>query len=358
MFKQYERKPWKQAPEPPKDSKDTTPKEKQPRKPMLPGNQRTKWNLVKAMGKDHPLRTLDIGTVNANATRAANRTTHPVTTNRKKLLEEINTSLSKVAEHATTVKRTAQLAVGQYLEDLSMRQLDAKDRVILNHLCPQYSVQEKAEIRKGLIADLLEAEESRGNINDDPDDDPGNSNKDVSGNFFRLLLTSLYNKEDTSGTSTGAEAVRFFLEKARANKFLPPVPRRSRFLLYYCFYFNIIVLFTLTSTNDLFYIFFKKNHAIAPRSLAFYQDKKAMDKYPGSTVVRSTAMRMLVEYKRHFKAGSFLLVKEVITTFPKLLREMERLLVWSSNTVAFITTDHCAIDCGPKEERSSTRKHS
>ncbi|KAF9349185.1 hypothetical protein BGX26_012509 [Mortierella sp. AD094] len=36
-----------------------------------------------------------------------------------------------------------------------------------------------------------------------------------------------------------------------------------------------------------------------------------MDKYPGSTVVRSTAKRLSVEFKQHFKAGSFLLMQKI-----------------------------------------------
>ncbi|KAF9343746.1 hypothetical protein BGX26_005246, partial [Mortierella sp. AD094] len=241
VYKQYERKPWRQEPERLQDSStsasdvvsstDTLPKEKKPREPMLPEDQRTKANLIKAMQHDHPFRTLDVGTVNANGSRAANRTTCPDGTDHK-ALEEIKTCLDKVTEHATTMKRTAQLALGQYLENLSLRNLDHKDRIILYHLCSQYSVQEKAAIQTGTISDLVEAEGSRENNYDDPADDAGedhgSSNKGGSDSkfFFLVLLTALYNKEGTSGSSPAAKAVEFFLEKARANKYLPPMPKR------------------------------------------------------------------------------------------------------------------------------------
>jgi hypothetical protein len=123
------------------------------------------WNLIKAMGYEHPIRTLDVGTINANASRAAKRTTYPEGTDSKKVLDEINTSLSKVAGHATAVKRTAHFAAGRYLENLPMHNLDDKDRII----------QEKAAIRKGDISVLLEKEGSGRNGNDGPGDEAGDN---------------------------------------------------------------------------------------------------------------------------------------------------------------------------------------
>ena len=260
VYKQYERKPTREVPQdsssvssdvdPPKD---TPSKEKKPRKPMLPDDRRTKSNLVKAMGYEHPFRTLDVGSVNANASRAAKRSTYPDGINSERVLEEVKTCLTKVAGHATAVKRTAQLALGQYLENLPLHNLDSNDMIILRHLCPQYSVQEKAAIRSGAISDLLKAERSRDNNYDDPDDGAGDEASDDTGSsnkskpnpvfFFQLLLTALYNRRSTSGESPAAEAVQSFLEKARVHKYLPLESARGKVFLYSWFVLLILSWF-------------------------------------------------------------------------------------------------------------------
>ncbi|KAG9061133.1 hypothetical protein KI688_007763 [Linnemannia hyalina] len=72
-MKQHQLKPWKSPPESPLDpSINTTPPKVTPKKPPREVKTMDKKELVDAMQWDHPTRTLYIGTINANATRALN----------------------------------------------------------------------------------------------------------------------------------------------------------------------------------------------------------------------------------------------------------------------------------------------
>ncbi|KAG0299834.1 hypothetical protein BGZ97_003517, partial [Linnemannia gamsii] len=125
-MKQYQLKPWKSPPESPLDSPmKSKPPKVTPKKPPREVATMDKKELVKAMQWDHPTRTLDIGTINANATRALNNGIDQ--TNADIYLSTIKASLRNVTRISSRVKRTAQRAIGQYIERLSVHNIDEND---------------------------------------------------------------------------------------------------------------------------------------------------------------------------------------------------------------------------------------
>lgn len=82
-------------------------------------------NLVNAMAWEHPTRTLDIGTMNSNATRVLNRNIDQLGS--PAFLPLIKSSLSRVVHLSSQVKRTCQRAIGQYIEKLALHNIDGKE---------------------------------------------------------------------------------------------------------------------------------------------------------------------------------------------------------------------------------------
>ena len=118
-MKQYRMKPWKTPPDPPIDTSSEIPLTSQlPKRKLPPVDMMDKKNLVLAMQRDHPTRTLDIGTINANAARALQKEFSPSTA--AIFLPKIKTSLRRVSRISAQIKRTCQRAIGRYIERLSI----------------------------------------------------------------------------------------------------------------------------------------------------------------------------------------------------------------------------------------------
>ncbi|KAF8923369.1 hypothetical protein BGZ47_004799, partial [Haplosporangium gracile] len=119
-------KPWKSPPEPPLvSSTNTSPPKTTPKNKQRNVATMDKKELVNAMQWDHPTRTLDIGTINANATRALNKGMSQA--NASAYLSAIKRSLRDVTRISSRIKRTAQRAIGQYIERLSANNIDEND---------------------------------------------------------------------------------------------------------------------------------------------------------------------------------------------------------------------------------------
>ncbi|KAF8926966.1 hypothetical protein BGZ47_002433 [Haplosporangium gracile] len=198
-MKQYQWKPWK-------SSAVTSSKPKPP--PRLPSAEgMDKKDLVNAMARDHPLRTLDIGTINANATRGLSREFGPEGSS--VYLPRIKIALRDIAQQSSQVKRVCQRAIGLYLERLALSinesvvpevpavpvvmdvvetvepvqslqqqplplqehlsKLDAEDRLILDKLCPKFTVKDIADdsnINDGTTEDLTKLDDCEHNKNE------------------------------------------------------------------------------------------------------------------------------------------------------------------------------------------------
>jgi hypothetical protein len=266
-----------------------------------------KKDLVNAMGRDHPMRTLDIGTINANAIRGLSREFGPEGSS--VYLPRVKIALRDIAHQSSQVKRVCQRAIGLYLERLALSinepvvpevsavpvvmdvvetvesvqplqqqplplqeqlsKLDPEDRLILDKLCPKFTVKDIADgsnINDGTREDLTKP--------DDSEHDEILDNKNEPLKFLMCLLNAVYSgklptmrkgKEKGSAPSIdSASAVCIFIERAR--DFLPAITK----------------------------------------------DGDGLERdFAGSSFLRSAALNLSVELKNHYKNGSTDLCKKV-----------------------------------------------
>ncbi|KAF9117282.1 hypothetical protein BGX30_005631, partial [Mortierella sp. GBA39] len=144
-FKKYKLKPWKQCESSPNDSTATRTNSKKSQKSY---NSWPVTNLIKkqdhisAMGFDHSIQTLNLGTVLANAKRAISRNITHSAERRSILIQGIRSCFQQVAKQASEAARALQCGIGMYLERLSARKVDEMDKLILRKLCPDFTVEE------------------------------------------------------------------------------------------------------------------------------------------------------------------------------------------------------------------------
>lgn len=161
---QYKLKPWKAVPEQPSGSevveKDKDEGEdlsetlgesntKEDRKDI---KKMSKIGLIRCFGYEHPVVTLDVGTLHANIRRALTEDSIPVpneatssltikaTTNQSSLTPELITNhINKAANAAALAKRKLQRLVGGFIHVLfsTTGAIKASDREILDHICPR-----------------------------------------------------------------------------------------------------------------------------------------------------------------------------------------------------------------------------
>ncbi|KAG0020648.1 hypothetical protein BGZ81_009264, partial [Podila clonocystis] len=254
ILKQYTWKPWTARPESPRESTTSTSRCKRkdkPAKPLLPVELMTKKDLVLALQWEHPTRTLEVGTINANVSRALKQFPAPL---QDDYFLRIKTCLTDITRLAARSKRTCQRLIGQYLEQLSLHGVDEVDKIILDKLCPPFSVQDVANY-KNEDYNSEQSEDSQENQELDASND--NSNHPLT--FFMVLLNTIYSSKPPPSTGKTGPVVRMFMDKAK--DFLP-------------------------------------------------QQTQAV-KYPGSSFLRSAAVQLTVEFRKHFKNGSIDLCKKI-----------------------------------------------
>lgn len=217
ILKQYTWKPWTSRPESPRESATSTsrckPKDK-PAKPRLPVERMNKKELVSALQWEHPTRTLDIGTINANVSRALKQFPAPLG---NYYLPRIKACLADITRLAARSKRTCQRAIGQYLERLSLYGIDEVDKIILDRLCPPFSAQDMAE----------ESEDPQ----DNQDLDESNDSRNHPLLFFMSLLNAIYSSKAPCSTGKTGPVVRMFMD--RAKDFLPPQDQTGRSCIFF-----------------------------------------------------------------------------------------------------------------------------
>ncbi|KAF9918725.1 hypothetical protein FBU30_011288 [Linnemannia zychae] len=281
-----------------------------------------KKDLVNAMATDHPMRTIDTGTINANAARGLSRAFGPESSS--VYLPCIKNALRNITHQSSSVKRICQRAIGSYLEHLALsinepvkpevstvplvmdvletiestlpfqehpRELGASDRLILAKLCPKFTVKDIADgsdINDETIEDLTSPIDSK---HDDTLD-----NKDELLLFLKCLMNAVYSgklpkerkgkdkekekekdeKEKKAPLPESASTIRIFIE--RAKDFLPPI----------------------TEDGD-----------------GIERD------FAGSSFLRSAALHLSVELKMHYRKGSLDLCKKIIQLKEKKLLPLE-----------------------------------
>lgn len=275
-LQQYQLKPWKSPPESPLNpSINTLPLKATPKRQQLRDvATMEKRELVNGMQWNHPKRTLDIGTINANAKRALNNGIDQTTAST--CLSAIKTSLREVTRISSRVQRTAQRAIGLYIERLlannidenddnnnnttntintantantaNVKRFDDIDRNLLDILCPGFSNKDLVDSTK----EGTESEPDKPEGLEEHDDSLDKKNEALS--FLMSLLTAIHSTKLPKNKGMGLQ-VRNFIK--RAQEFLP--------------------VFT-ECTSAMYYV--------------------------GSTFLRSAALQLSVGLKKHYKNGA------------------------------------------------------
>ncbi|KAF9080726.1 hypothetical protein BGX29_005084, partial [Mortierella sp. GBA35] len=188
--------------------------------------------------REHPIRTLDIGTLNANASRALNRHfDHQVATD---YLPRIKSCLQAVVRRGSNIKRACQRRVGEYIERVSSRIIDNTGRELFNLLCPLFSAKDLADETDDV------ADKDPGEMEEPDECDNSKDNKNDSLQFFLSLINNLHSSKPPSGKT-----------------------------------------FAKTTSDG---------------TAATSDDTGAI--YPGSALLRSIAVQLSVEMRKHYKNGS------------------------------------------------------
>lgn len=169
----------------------------------------TKAELVKAMQIEHPIQTLNIGTLKVNTSWALAKDLPAGTDLQIKLQKGVMTCLSDISQLASKTKWLCQHMVRQYLKTLSVDHLDDDDKTILSYLSTPFSVQEIAAAKDGTNLASEELDASMDSDNNSP-----------SLLFFQSLLNAIYNSEPPWQITKTTKAVCLFLDKAKG--YLPP----------------------------------------------------------------------------------------------------------------------------------------
>ncbi|KAF8920912.1 hypothetical protein BGZ58_004253, partial [Dissophora ornata] len=265
--KNYKRPPDKPvAPSPPKSKKT-------PIRSVV--TDQKKKTLLKALDFEHPLVSLDTGTLRTNV-----RTVHKT---EPSLGDEVMRCIQRAVQEASSVKRRCQRLVGMYLENvLSHNSINDTDRDILDHLCSRLSEKDVNQAEKQVTATATATntststssatissttlasapEEEEEDKNDTREDEDSSQNKQQV--FLQSVMGCLYSKNRPTGGST-------------ANKFIARLEELD-----------------LLGTEE-----------ILPQGSL----QQKTDDTP-SNLVRSVASQMSVELKKHYKNGSCELFKK------------------------------------------------
>lgn len=246
-----------------------------------------KKNLVLAMQRDHPTRTLNIGTLNANVTRALKKFPPSAAAI---FLPKVKISLQRVTRLSAQIKRTCQRAIGSYIErlsldhieeddiakgttvegttvgsstgnikhELSLKKVPEIDRLILEKLCPAFSEKDLSAFGNGVEQEPVTFEAV-------DEDDDSNDNKNEPLLFLLSLCNAVHSRTLPIEKGIGVHVCAFIKQ---ANIFLPPMTK----------------------------------------------DKTPLE-YAGSAFLRSAAVQLSVELRKHYKNGSIELCKKVRKSF-------------------------------------------
>lgn len=201
-MKQFVLKPWKAKQDRPSEPRSTSSKkpDRETKEPK-PVAQMHKKDLLNAMLWEHPLRTLNIGTINGNLRRLLHH--------EPSLRFQVQEVIQEVVRHASKTKRMCQRAIALYIENLSTSAIVKEDRDLLDCICPRVPLKSKAN------------EEDVEDVGDEPTEEDGDADKDKQGKFLSAILLAMYNAQLPSDNSTMNHQARAFLVKAK--EFLPPM---------------------------------------------------------------------------------------------------------------------------------------
>ncbi|KAG0222810.1 hypothetical protein BGX31_008846, partial [Mortierella sp. GBA43] len=265
VIAEYTWKPWKEPPETPETPE--TPKIRQrskKRRKMNALDQGTdtgrvlkKTDMYYKMSHEHPIVTLDVGTLKANIHRAT-------TLGDTQLEAEVLKTIQEIVHHAGNTKRTFQSLIGQFIERLlEQEEIQESDREILDLLCPRI-----------VSADLDVAEDNEVDDEDgEVDGEDGEVDEDLT-------------KEDSSDQAQFIRSVLQYLWSRNR-----PVGKLKDHVTRFICRLQELGLLEMRSTALV----------------------NVPTKYPGSYLLKSTCSQLCAEFKRLYKHGSKELVKQLET---------------------------------------------
>ncbi|KAF9401880.1 hypothetical protein BGZ76_007414, partial [Entomortierella beljakovae] len=196
-MKQHAYKPYKKPPECPVEHTRTaskSAKKKKPKKKPMPLEQMGRKELIGAMNWEHPLVSLNVGTVATNV--------KGVLHTNEDLAIEVQRCLSEAVRYAAIAKRSCQVVLGRYIEHIFIsNEIEELDRGFLDGLCERLSPNTMDD------DEALDATQS-----EDHQDQEESNNYQRS--FISILMRSLYSERlpDAKG-SKAAQAVNNFIRR-------------------------------------------------------------------------------------------------------------------------------------------------
>ncbi|KAF8947558.1 hypothetical protein BGZ47_008703 [Haplosporangium gracile] len=198
-FKKYMLKPWKQREPSPEDNTATSATSNKLQKhynPQPATNLIKKQGHISAMDFNRPIRTLTLGTVQANAKRAISRNITHSAERRSILIQGTRSGFQQVAEQASKAARTLQRGISMYLENLSARKVDEMDKLILRKLCPDITVEEITAFNNS-----TNQKQSVGQRQDQEHDQGPQSKYNEQEPFLQILLNAIMNSAQPDATA-------------------------------------------------------------------------------------------------------------------------------------------------------------
>ncbi|KAF9542693.1 hypothetical protein EC957_001748 [Mortierella hygrophila] len=216
-MKQHKLKPWKNKSETP-DETPTAPVTdvpKAPRRgPRLPSiDQMTKAHLVKALAWEHPMATLDIGTLKANvkyALKVKDISRDPIElAEDSAVANETIDCVQAIVKEANRVKRKCQGLFGAYIERVDRDGATSNDKAFLKEICPPIP----REMTEDAASNTLPSQDST--TLDDAED---TSDRQVQ--FIGCFMRYLYSNNYPRNTGIGIVVNRFIerLEQMKLHK--------------------------------------------------------------------------------------------------------------------------------------------
>ncbi|KAG0294208.1 hypothetical protein BGZ98_001851, partial [Dissophora globulifera] len=173
-----------------------------PKKPPTPIESMNKKQLREALGWEHPMVTLNIGTLQANI-RAALKTEREVSC-------RMIVRLREAVNEANKIKRRAQRLIGRYVEKMASGCLEPVDQTYLDGLC-----------RRVQLEDADDGQDGSQNHTDDNIDD-GSDSSNTQQQFLAAFLRHLYSGNPPTTRGIGPVVSGFIVRLQQLNLYTPP----------------------------------------------------------------------------------------------------------------------------------------
>jgi len=212
------------------------------KKPPPKIDEMNKAQLINAMVYEHPLVSLQVGTVNANSKRAAAATTTnanqlPSSEQQKQQQQqEVSACILDIVGQVRATKRHAQEFLGTFIETVFESGLTENDRIILYSLCPVVESKirmvpqpnQDSQARSSSSAGTPTKAEGNKDTEDEGDEDaePSAMDKPFFA-FYQILLAHIYSRKIKFKTVAERQVGQLLTRATSLGITLPSVPPRD-----------------------------------------------------------------------------------------------------------------------------------